>query len=337
MKQNKLDAWSTLLLELYRLAHEAPLTEFQMRALEVVRTGLGFDSALWGTGVVTPQGVVVHSLYLFRQPPEMIENYERIKQHDTLSIEAFGNLGQTLNVAMSDPHWRARVHPEMLAHIQRYGMENTLSTTVADPLSGLWSAISFYRSDTHRPFTEAQRRFKQNLMPHLIETLTIKRFDYVRNGGGKTPKQTLAICDRHGILHYAEPGFPVAMTSEWPEWPGVRLPAALIDKLFMRESHSHSGQALVITLAPLNDMWLLSLRKKSKIDLLSARELQVAKYFAQGMTYREISKKLHISPVTVRNHLRAIYAKLEINNKAEMVHFLLESGMESSESITGKA
>lgn len=55
---------------------------------------------------------------------------------------------------------------------------------------------------------------------------------------------------------------------------------------------------------------------------LSKRELTVAERYAAGETYKEIAGKLHIAPATVRNHLAAVYRKLEVKNKPELIRAL---------------
>lgn len=50
---------------------------------------------------------------------------------------------------------------------------------------------------------------------------------------------------------------------------------------------------------------------------LSAREQQVLQSIAQGKTYTRIAADLFINKETVRSHIRHIYQKLEVSNKAE--------------------
>jgi DNA-binding CsgD family transcriptional regulator/transcriptional regulator with GAF, ATPase, and Fis domain len=52
-----------------------------------------------------------------------------------------------------------------------------------------------------------------------------------------------------------------------------------------------------------------------RMSSLSARELEIAGLYADGKTYREISEELNISPTTVRNHVAAVYRKLDVRNK----------------------
>jgi len=50
---------------------------------------------------------------------------------------------------------------------------------------------------------------------------------------------------------------------------------------------------------------------------LSARETQVLQSIAQGKTYTKIAADLFINKETVRSHIRHIYQKLEVSNKAD--------------------
>lgn len=65
---------------------------------------------------------------------------------------------------------------------------------------------------------------------------------------------------------------------------------------------------------------------KSSINkqyVLSKRELDVLKLIAEGLSHKEVAKKLFISPETVRKHLSNIYAKLNVNNKIAAINKVL--------------
>jgi DNA-binding CsgD family transcriptional regulator len=52
---------------------------------------------------------------------------------------------------------------------------------------------------------------------------------------------------------------------------------------------------------------------------LSERERQIMTWVAMGKTNPEIGCILHISGFTVKNHLKSIYTKLDVTNRAQAV------------------
>lgn len=55
---------------------------------------------------------------------------------------------------------------------------------------------------------------------------------------------------------------------------------------------------------------------------LTKREITVAERYASGETYKEIAAGLNIAPSTVRNHLAAVYRKLGVSNKPQLIREL---------------
>jgi DNA-binding NarL/FixJ family response regulator len=58
---------------------------------------------------------------------------------------------------------------------------------------------------------------------------------------------------------------------------------------------------------------------ESPLDLLTGREREVFDLLARGLTNKQIAERLVISPNTVKRHLKAIFAKLEVNTRAAAV------------------
>lgn len=68
--------------------------------------------------------------------------------------------------------------------------------------------------------------------------------------------------------------------------------------------------------------WLLSRRRgevqeKEVIELLSAKEWQILKLVAEGMTNKEIAAAQFVEVSTVKTHLNNIYGKLSVSNRKE--------------------
>jgi DNA-binding NarL/FixJ family response regulator len=67
--------------------------------------------------------------------------------------------------------------------------------------------------------------------------------------------------------------------------------------------------------------------KSSPLDLLTARELEVALLFGRGARATEIATRLHISEKTVHTYKSRIYAKLEIHSEAGLTLALVRQGL----------
>lgn len=63
------------------------------------------------------------------------------------------------------------------------------------------------------------------------------------------------------------------------------------------------------------------------IDLLTARELEVALMFGRGARATEIATRLHISEKTVHTYKSRIYDKLGIHSEAELTLLLVRHGL----------
>jgi predicted ATPase/DNA-binding CsgD family transcriptional regulator len=57
---------------------------------------------------------------------------------------------------------------------------------------------------------------------------------------------------------------------------------------------------------------------------LTARELEVLRLVAQGMTNPQIAKRLILSSHTVNAHVRSIYTKLEVNSRSSVTRYAIE-------------
>ncbi len=64
--------------------------------------------------------------------------------------------------------------------------------------------------------------------------------------------------------------------------------------------------------------------KESQYAPLTFRELEIARLRAKGMERKQIASQLFISKNTVGSHLTRIHAKLDINNVAELINWLIK-------------
>lgn len=71
---------------------------------------------------------------------------------------------------------------------------------------------------------------------------------------------------------------------------------------------------------------LESVRTLKKTDILTKREKEILLHVIKGFTNREIAGALEISENTVKNHLRNIMEKLQMNNRIQAATFALQEG-----------
>ncbi len=57
---------------------------------------------------------------------------------------------------------------------------------------------------------------------------------------------------------------------------------------------------------------------------LSDRETEILKMLSKGLNYKEIAKEVFLSPHTVKTHIKNIYSKLHVGNRAEAIYKALK-------------
>lgn len=75
---------------------------------------------------------------------------------------------------------------------------------------------------------------------------------------------------------------------------------------------------LVNKISKLND-------KKSAIENLTQRELEISKLVAEGLSNKEIASKLFITEGTVKNHISNILSKLGLSHRTQIALYIIEN------------
>jgi DNA-binding NarL/FixJ family response regulator len=61
---------------------------------------------------------------------------------------------------------------------------------------------------------------------------------------------------------------------------------------------------------------------------LTARETEVLKLVAKGLSYRQIAERLVLSHRTVQNHVQRTLSKLQMHNRVELTRYAIERGLD---------
>lgn len=67
--------------------------------------------------------------------------------------------------------------------------------------------------------------------------------------------------------------------------------------------------------------------ERPDINILSSRELEIAEFIKQGLSSREIAKRLEVSIKTIEVHRYNIFKKLRLPNIASLINFLSHHGL----------
>lgn len=73
---------------------------------------------------------------------------------------------------------------------------------------------------------------------------------------------------------------------------------------------------------------LLAPASKVVAPVLTDREAEILRLVAKGLTYPQIAQRLTLSTRTVQNHVQNTLSKLQLHNKAQLVRYALEQGVD---------
>lgn len=70
-------------------------------------------------------------------------------------------------------------------------------------------------------------------------------------------------------------------------------------------------------------------------DVLSRREQEIAELVSEGLTTRQIAERAFVSENTVKQHLKRIFAKVDVHNRAELLQRIWTSRTDPTATATG--
>ena len=255
-----------------------------------------------------------HSCYLYRLPPSYLPDWQSIRHIDVTVSRVHEVPGRAVIVDMADPdngpglNWLGR----------QYNIGELLCVVHIDPHTHLNNHLALYRAPGAPRFNQGDCHLLINLMLHLVAAVSanqIRTLVAMREKLTGPRNLALAVCDQRGVLQCAERGFVDLLLHEWPQWSGPQLPMAL-------DPGGFEGKSLQVESSAVGDLCLLAARSRNLLPRLSPRENAVAQCFGEGKTYKEVARDLGMSPNTVRHHIRAIYSKLGVKDKARIAQLL---------------
>lgn len=313
-------AFNSVLLALYDVARRASLDEFQDGAVNELSRMIRFDGCWWGIGTSIDGHQHIHHSFVRGLPRDMAAELNRTEARNIVARRCFRRPGTALVFSA-----KALAGNSDTASLARYAhIAQVLCACTFQETSHLVMFLSLTRELSRPRFSARDARCLELLLPHLEAMLQVSRvLDISRERTRRAGVHScLAVTDVRGILHVAEPGFDAMIGAEWPGWKGPALPEEVIAAIGVGRS-SYSGRVVILDLQAAGSQIVITVRHRAKLDDLSRQERLVAEAFASGRSYKEVARLLGSAPATVRHHLRVVYSKLGVCDKAALARVLI--------------
>jgi DNA-binding NarL/FixJ family response regulator len=124
---------------------------------------------------------------------------------------------------------------------------------------------------------------------------------------------------RRGVVvlaQYSEPGYALRLLEGGEERCGYLLKDRVLDGGQLADAVRRVGDGGVVVDPELVARLIGRSRSSSPLDELTPREREVLGLMAEGLTDRGIGERLFVAPKTVETHIRHIFWKLQLPEKA---------------------
>ena len=153
------------------------------------------------------------------------------------------------------------------------------------------------------------------LLPNLLET------DREGNPHANIPAEILRICTvAKGTTAADENDLPQDITTDCSLMVGGKEQVFSLRAFTVGGIGSNREDGYIMVLIErVVEKHTYNFEKVQNDHHLSAREMDVIKSLAQGLSNKEIAKKLYISEHTVKDHLKNIMAKMQVSSRNEIL------------------
>jgi RNA polymerase sigma factor (sigma-70 family) len=270
---------------------------------------VGFDAAWIGWAEIAPGKVEIAGSTVFNLPDDYVSFWREISTEDLLAADVLASDRTSQPWAHYDRDG-ARHTDGMIALADRYGLRKL--AVVTRPFCPMRPQLflSAYRAGAQaRRLSGRELAFIACALDHLQGML---------DRAGADPDGALR------LLVDTE-GRPLAGSRAalalWAGWSTARSESF---DAFM----AARGFDVVAGAAPLehgHQVSELRLVRRRLIDRFSPRERQIVELIAEGMTHKQIARRLGISPSTVRNQTAQVYRKAGVSGRAALTRAIYAS------------
>jgi DNA-binding CsgD family transcriptional regulator len=306
-----------LLFDLIDAARTLELEPFERAAMRALGGVVGFDGAVWGTGVVDPSASPrfrISRACLVDRPLSLLEEYAPLADRDPVTARFLACPERPIR-ASARQYDQTRRGAEIGAYLRRHHIAELLLVSTASvrstpqPHTRRW--LTAYRETAH-PFGAGDLARLNDLLPLWTQAHALCLARRMERLARNAPEgAAVALCDAAGSIHAAEPGFT--------ERTGL-AEGDLFDR------RAKPGVGLVEVPRREGSWQLLLARPQPEAGGLTGRERQVAREYVRGLSHKEIARELGSAPATIRTQLQSVYRKLGVHTRIGLLRRLERQG-----------
>lgn len=286
-------------------------------AVQDLSQTLGFDAAWYGWAQLSEDGVQIYANATVNLPDGFYEHWRTMSDQDLLARSMIENPGQP---ALYDRR-QGRQTDGMVDLSDTFGLSKIITAMHGRPGRATSFYLSSYRVGvTGRAWSEEERDYLQCAVDHLSGAMKLTTTE----PGRSHPAGAVTILvNETGVGILGLSALREQMGEVWPSWQGDHLPEQLSRLINLPGQHILPERDLVVLVEQpprFQGMGLrrLTLRRLNPVDMLTNREREVARALSDGKSHKEVARLLGLAPATVRNQTQSIYAKLGVDNRANL-------------------
>ena len=165
-----------------------------------------------------------------------------------------------------------------------------------------------------------------DLVEHAVAAQRLRnrvRADLTKAMAEATGEEELgtAVVLADGTILDKDKAFVRFMESEYSDWEGARLPFPVEweEKL---ATHGMVHGRLFMKVERIGDQYHVRIRGDRRAPEVSEREFEIATLIGDGLTFKEIGRKMNLAPSTVSSHLYNLYSKIGVRRRSQLVTWI---------------
>lgn len=295
-------------------AWDGPRAQIFERGVAGLRRRVPCDGAWWGLVEASPNVAVAPCFHVAGSiglSDDFRQSFVEICSDDEFAAAVLASPEQVLR--WSGP--AVEVPSTVRAWAARHRLAHGAAVSSYEPFIGQISFVALYRFEGGVAFSDDEATLMRLLVEQLVVLWRRSLQDMFSAASAESLAGTL-LAKSDGTLVFCGAAMASRLITVGWDQQGQRAPAPLLQfggaggRVRMGDDWvviSEDGEGLRAELA-----------STGRVPPLPTRVLRVAALFCDGLTAKQIARKLELSPATVRTYLRDAYHQLGVRNKLEL-------------------